>query len=143
MSRLTSLIAGLVALPAIAAGLAYVEPTSFPPASAQPGCINGHPARRSPDVTYGGLPSLHGYQRDHLIPLGLEGADIAANVRYQRCDQTGRRGRCEAGPAADKDGDEHDAIEKHCSGKWSLDYARSWLAAGWPVDAAHGYDKPQ
>ena len=137
MSRIASLLAGLVALPAIGVGLAYTEPAS------RPLCDHGHPAKRAPNVTYGGLLPLHHYQRDHVCPLGLGCPDVIDNVRYQRCDQTGPRGRCEAGPAADKDADEHDAIEKYCSGEWPIDYARSWLAARWPVDAAHGYDKPQ
>ncbi len=136
MIRLTSFLAGLVALPVIGVGLAYTEPAE------RPLCVNSHPSRRSPDVSYGGLPTLRGHQRDHLIPLELGGPDIASNVRYQICDATGERGRCLAGPAAAKDADEHTAGQNYCSGQWPLDYARSWLAARWPVDAAHGYDKP-
>ena len=104
-----------------------------------PLCVNGHPAKRAPDVTYGGLPPRHGYQRDHIVSLGLGGPDIKSNVRYQRCDRTGEFGRCEAGPAADKDADEHLAEEKMCSGRWTQDYAQQWLARRWPLDAAHGY----
>ncbi len=136
MSRLASFLAGLIALPVIGVGIAYPESASHPL------CINGHPARRAPDVSYGGLPALHGHQRDHLTPLELGGPDVAANVRYQRCDATGERGRCLSGPAADKDADEHKAGGKYCAGLWELDYARAWLAARWPVDAAHGYDEP-
>jgi hypothetical protein len=108
-------------------------------AEAQSLCTNGHPARRAAHVTYGGLPARHGYQRDHVVSLGLGGPDVASNVRYQRCDHTGDYGRCEAGPAALKDADEHMAEEKMCSRRWTPDYARQWLAYRWPLDTAHGY----
>lgn len=106
---------------------------------AQPLCIHGHPAPRSHHVTYAGLAPRHGFQRDHLRSLGLGGLDVADNVRYQRCDRTGSYGRCESGPAALKDADEHMAEEKVCSGRWAVEDAISWLAGRWPVDAAHGY----
>jgi hypothetical protein len=136
MNRLASLCAGLIALPVIGVGLAYTEPAPHPL------CDHGHPAKRAPGVTYGGLLPLHHYQRDHVCPLGLGCPDVIENVRYQRCDRTGQFGRCEAGPAKEKDDDEHEAEENSCSGRWTQDYARSWLAGRWPVDAAHGYDKP-
>ena len=104
-----------------------------------PLCINGHPAPRDPNVTYGGLPEKSGYQRDHVWPLELGGPDTADNVKYQRCDQTGPRGRCEQGPAKLKDDDEHFAGGQMCAGRWSQDFAKRWLAGRWPVDAAHGY----
>lgn len=107
-----------------------------------PLCFNHHPVKRSAYVTYGGLPRKPGYQRDHLCPLGLGCPDIISNVRYQRCFQTGFRGTCLAGPAADKDHDEHAAIEHMCSrDAWPPPMARHWLAARWPVDAMHGYDQ--
>ena len=106
-----------------------------------PLCVHGHPARRAAHVIYGGLPHRPGYQRDHYISLGLGGSDIRANVHYQRCDRLGLYGRCEAGPAADKDNDEHKAEENMCGrAHWSPDYARQWLAHNWPLDSAHGYD---
>jgi hypothetical protein len=105
-------------------------------------CVHGHPAKRAAHITYGGLPAKPGYQRDHWCSLGLGCPDILANVHYQRCFKTGPYGRCESGPAADKDKDEHTAEEKMCGRRWALEYARQWLAAGWPVDVAHGYDQP-
>jgi hypothetical protein len=64
------------------------------PASAQTLCVDGHPAHRRANVTYGGLPPKPGAERDHVIPLSLGGADTRAiarmralrardNVRYQ------------------------------------------------------------
>jgi hypothetical protein len=126
----------LACIAATILGLACQQALPPPPL-----CVDGHPSRRNP-ATYGGLPPRRGYQRDHWCPLELGGPDIADNVKYQRCDQTGPHGRCERGPAAKKDGDEHRAGEKMCAGKWSRDYAREWLAARWPQDPAHGYDLP-
>jgi hypothetical protein len=124
---------------ALAAGLATALAGACN-AQDHPLCIHGHPAPRAPGITFGGLPPKHGYQRDHWWSLGLGGPDTVANVQYQRCDLTGLYGRCEAGPAAVKDADEHEAEENMCSGRWLPDYARQWLAARWPIDAAHGYD---
>jgi hypothetical protein len=84
-------------------------------------CLNGHPAPRRPHVTYGGLPTKPGVERDHCIPLGLGGADDAGNVRYQPL-----------GEAKVKDADEHTAIENYCAGLWTLAQARGWLAERWP-----------
>jgi hypothetical protein len=113
-------------------------------------CIHGHPVKRPPDcatqrvegcITYGGLPSKHGYQRDHLCSLELGCPDTADNVRYQRCDIFGPHGRCLAGPAADKDADEHEAGVNMCSGRQTPQEAREWLAKRWfPYGPAQGYD---
>jgi hypothetical protein len=46
-------------------------------------CIDGHPRKRHPYVTYSGLPPKHGYQRDHKIPLCAGGPDTADNVEYE------------------------------------------------------------
>jgi hypothetical protein len=91
------------------------------PASAQSLCIDGHPAHRRPNVTYGGLPPMHGWQRDHCESLSLGGADDASNVRYQPLAE-----------ARVKDADERTAIENYCAGLWTLAQARAWLAGRWP-----------
>ena len=81
---------------------------------AQPLCVDGHPAHRSPDVTYAGLPPKHGYQRDHIIPLCLGGPDTRDNLQYQ--------------PIAEaklKDAQERQACEAYCRGQISLDQARA------------------
>jgi len=95
-----------------------------------PGCINGHPAHRRTDVTYGGLQPLHGYQRDHYVSLELLGPDTRANVHYQVL-----------AFAHMKDGDEHRAGEWYCAQIMTLPQGRAWLAERWPLDAAHGYDR--
>jgi hypothetical protein len=133
MMRLASLFAGAVVVLAAYLALGH-EGRDFP------ACHNGHPMKRI-NATYGGVRGQRGFQRDHLIPLGLMGPDTAANVKLQRCDEFGAYGRCLRGPAADKDKDEDDAIEKYCSGHWDLDYARAWLAKRWPTDKEHGYDR--
>jgi hypothetical protein len=132
MMRFASLFAGTVVV--LAAYLALGQEHRDPP-----GCHDGHPMRRI-NATYGGMHGVHGYQRDHVVPLGLLGPDTASNVKLQRCDKYGTIGKCLAGPAADKDNDEDEAIEKYCSGRWDLDYARAWLANRWPTDKEHGYD---
>jgi|HubBroStandDraft_2_1064218.scaffolds.fasta_scaffold214691_2 hypothetical protein len=83
-------------------------------ACAQPLCINGHPAQRSGDVTYAGLPPRHGFQRDHRLPLCLGGADDASNVWYQPLAE-----------AKAKDALEWQACEQYCRGEITLDQARS------------------
>jgi hypothetical protein len=46
---------------------------------------------RDPDVTYAGLPPRHGFQRDHIIPLCLGGADTAGNVVYESLAEARRK----------------------------------------------------
>ena len=109
--------------------------------AAAPLCVDGHPAKRRPDITYGGKTALHGYERDHWMPLELGGPDTPENVKYQRCALVGAHGRCLTGPAAEKNDDEHIAGATMCAGEWSQTFAQQWLAARWPPDPAHGYDR--
>jgi hypothetical protein len=65
-------------------------------------CINGHPAPRAPNVTYGGyrhatpespcrqgeLCCPMGTVRDHIIPLCAGGADQAFNVQCQEREES-------------------------------------------------------
>jgi hypothetical protein len=83
-------------------------------AAQEPLCVNGHPARRSEHVTYGGKPSVHGLVRDHRVPLGLGGPDKADNVQYQT-----------PADAEAKDRVEWTAIEACCRGEVSLEGARA------------------
>jgi hypothetical protein len=46
-------------------------------------CVNGHPAPRRPNVTYGDLPTKTCCERDHIVPLGLGSPDILDNLQYQ------------------------------------------------------------
>lgn len=78
-----------------------------------PLCINGHPAKRLPNISYAGLPPRHGYQRDHIIPLCLGGPDTRDNLQYQPLDQ-----------AYAKDQLERQACEQYCRGEITLDQAR-------------------
>jgi hypothetical protein len=70
-----------------------------------PGCIDGHPLPRSNHVTYGGLPTVPGYVRDHIVPLCLLGPDTKDNVQYQPTELS-----------IDKDAMERRACEQYCSG---------------------------
>lgn len=93
-------------------------------------CVNGHPRHRVPGVTYGHKPAMRGHERDHYIPLGLGGPDIAANVHYQILI-----------PFAEHKNDEERELERAaCAGEVSFPDARQQLAEDWPLDAAHGYD---
>ncbi len=132
MIRLTSFLAGLVALPVIGVGLAYTEPAE------RPLCVNSHPAKRTPGVTYGGLLALHGYQRDHWpYPLCLGQIDTADHVRYQLLDE-----------AHEKDRLERYACESYCAGAMDLltaqglfdDWPRSYqqVFGEWPPHAKAG-----
>ncbi len=64
---------------------------------------------RPAHVTYGGLTPMHGYERDHRVPLCLGGADTRGNVFYEpleealvkdRAERNACRYVCAAGPAA-------------------------------------------
>ena len=77
-------------------------------------CVDGHPRKRNPYVTYGGLAPMHGYQRDHRIPLCLGGPDTRANVRYELAED-----------ALIKDIDERAACRDYCRRKITLDEARA------------------
>lgn len=72
-------------------------------------CVNHHPAKRSDHVTYGGLPPLAGYQRDHVIPLCLGGTDTRDNIQYQPWVE-----------AHAKDQIEWQVCEAYCSGEITL-----------------------
>jgi hypothetical protein len=71
-------------------------------------CVDGHPRKRRPDVTYAGLPPKHGYQRDHKIPLCAGGPDTADNVEYEQLEE-----------ALAKDHYEWSMCEAMCRGKVS------------------------
>jgi hypothetical protein len=77
-------------------------------------CIGGHPAPRSHSVTYGGLHTRPGYERDHIIPLCLGGTDTRDNLQYQPTHE-----------ARAKDVRERHACEAYCRGDVSLDAARA------------------
>ena len=113
--------------------------SEVPPSDTAQLCIRSHPVKRLPNCTrarvtqcidYVGLRPLRGYQRDHVIPLELGGPDTPENVRYQKLSL-----------ALQKDNDEHTAGGNMCLKAWSQAFAQEWLAAKWPVDAAHGYDR--
>lgn len=91
-------------------------------ANAQPQiCINGHPAPRRPDVTYGGLPTKPGYERDHIIPLCLGGPDARSNIQYQPWPD-----------ARLKDERERQACEAFCRGDISFEDASALFHREWP-----------
>src|SRR6266576_3496013 len=77
-----------------------------PPTTRGALCVDGHPAKRRENVTYGGLLPRHGYVRDHIIPLCLGGADTSENVQYQTHS---------AGHA--KDRSEYEMCEAYCAGR--------------------------
>jgi hypothetical protein len=79
-------------------------------------CDHGHPAKRSPHVTYGGMPPVRGWVRDHVVPLCLGGADTAENIQYQK-----------PRPAAEKDERERQACEAYCAGNLSLSAAKLYV----------------
>jgi hypothetical protein len=84
-------------------------------------CVNGHPAPRKVGITYGGLPVIKGYVRDHYpAPLCLGQQDTESHVRYQP-----------PGEAEDKDRLERYACEAYCKGKMDLTHARN-LFNDWP-----------
>jgi hypothetical protein len=91
-------------------------------------CINGHPAPREHNLTYGGLLPRHGYERDHLIPLCLGGADLPGNVRHQQLIE-----------AKAKNQEEKYLCEAYCAGRIPLGKARQTIIRDWPQDAYHGY----
>lgn len=108
--------------------------TCASPALAGPLCVNGHPAKRSPYVTYGGLKARPSYERDHFIPLCLGGADIRVpfpfsppgplnpgNVWYQKYPY----------PAKDKNSDEWRLCEAYCRGDLDLLTARAIIQQEW------------
>jgi hypothetical protein len=90
-------------------------------------CHSGHPVHRATGITYGGKPVIHGYERDHVIPLSLGGPDVASNVQYQRCDRWGPHG-CAEGPAAVEDEAEWSAAGDYCRGTITLREARTRVA---------------
>jgi hypothetical protein len=90
------------------------------PATADPLCIDGHPAPRSKNLTYGGLAPHRGYERDHYIPLCLGGQDTLDNMRYQQY------------PAArHKDEEERRLCELMCAGKITQEIAIEKLMNDW------------
>jgi hypothetical protein len=92
MIRLTSFLAGLVALPVIGAGLAYVEPMVFPTAASAQPCHEGprlyvtdHAAyerqARRVFATWGVPFADHRqYELDHRVPRCLGGSDTDDNL---------------------------------------------------------------
>jgi len=138
MSRLASLCAGLIALPAIGAGLAYVEPMSFPPAAAQQACHEGPRLYETDHAAYvrqsrrvfaaWGVPygDRHNYELDHRVPRCLGGSDADDNLWPQPI-----------GEALTKDRLETEACRRVCQAQtmrlddavrlfddWSLGYQR-------------------
>lgn len=85
-------------------------------------CVNGYPAPRRPDITYGRKHPHHGYQRDHYVSLGLGGPDTPDNVFYQRLPD-----------AYHKDASERDAERMYCAGYWELDHAINQVLVMWPL----------
>jgi len=118
----------------IAAGIAAVAvitifdpPGTIGTSAAFPLCINGHPTRRPPNPTYGGLAPRHGFVRDHRCPLGLGCPDTALNVFYQSCDRFElEHGHyvCVEGEAAKKDDVEWQTIQDMCAGRITAQAAR-------------------
>jgi hypothetical protein len=88
--------------------------TACDASASHPLCVAGHPAPRSHFVTYAGLPPRAGYQRDHIIPLCLGGADALANLQYQPL-----------ALAHAKDAQERRACEAFCRGQLTLEQARA------------------
>ena len=86
-------------------------------AHAGPLCVDGHPSRRPPGITYGGLPPRRGLERDHRLPLCAGGQDAADNVWYQSRDD-----------AAIKDQIEWATCEAMCRGELTVDQAQSMPA---------------
>jgi hypothetical protein len=84
-------------------------------------CSGGYPAHRAANVSYGGLPVRHGFQRDHHIPLCLGGADELGNVRYQPLAE-----------AKVKDREEWELCEAVCRGDVSLEAAVQQIMEDWP-----------
>jgi hypothetical protein len=84
-------------------------------------CSDGYPVHRAGNVSYGGLPARHGYQRDHHIPLCLGGADTLSNVRYQPLAE-----------AKIKDREEWDLCGAVCRGDVSLEAAVQQIMEDWP-----------
>lgn len=85
-------------------------------------CVDGHPRHRASYVSYGGLPPRHGFERDHIVPLCLGGADSRDNVQYQPWPD-----------ASIKDRREWAACEAFCRGQLSMERARAYVA-GWRED---------
>ena len=133
MNPLWCVAIGLLGSPCGAEPVTIISPYCAPaPVPAQL-CINGHPAPRRRNVTYGCLPvslkgdTAHpwctstGCERDHIIPLGLGGLDVLDNLQYQPWP-----------PAHIKDAREKKAEEDYCAGKITLDDARSQFHREWP-----------
>ncbi len=92
MSRLVSLCAGLIALPVIGVGLAYVEPMAVPTAAAQRACHEGRRLYQTDHAAYvrqarrvfaaWGVPfaDRSNYELDHRVPRCLGGSDADSNV---------------------------------------------------------------
>ena len=77
-------------------------------------CVDGHPARRTTDITYAHLPPRPHMQRDHIVPLCLGGADTADNLQYQS-----------TAAARTKDEREWRACENYCAGRVDLKEVRT------------------
>jgi hypothetical protein len=83
-------------------------------------------AHRPAHVTYGGLSPMHGFERDHRVPLCLGGDDTPGNVWYEPlaealmkdiAEGNACRYACHAGPAAISS-----AREDFRAGNW-----RKWI----------------
>jgi len=116
-----------IGIAAVAVITVFDPPGTIGASAARPLCINGHPARRMADVTYGGLPPQRGVVRDHRCPLGLGCPDTADNVFYQSCDRFEFEHRhyvCVQGEAAHKDDVEWQTIQDMCAGRITAQAAR-------------------
>jgi hypothetical protein len=66
-------------------------------AHAGPLCDGRYPVRRVPDVTYGGLPPRHGFERDHRLPLCLGGPDVPEQCLVRTLSSGGPEGQTGVG----------------------------------------------
>lgn len=105
--------------PVAAFGVLGRDPTPLVPDEYRTGltnelCLGGRPRKRSPDITYGGLPVCPTAERSHIVPLCLGGPDTRDNLEYQPWAQ-----------AHPDDERERQTCEAYCRGEITLDAARA------------------
>lgn len=83
-------------------------------------CVNGHPAPRAHDITYGHVHCPAGQIRDHKTPLCGGGLDTADNIQCQDREES-----------YIKDAEERKWCERFCRNEVSLDVLQSHFREIW------------
>lgn len=119
--RITSFAVGVMLI-AVPVWIVYsAEPGAVVTTDKSVVCNVGYSRHRREAATYAGLQPRHGYQRDHITPICLGGADTEQNVAYEPLAEAHKKDRLE-----------HFACRAVCNGEMSLPDAQAmFLGGGW------------